>query len=95
MEFKMSVLKVKEHFQITLPASARKRLKVAVGDYVEAESRKEGILIKPARTKDSWFHSKEWQDREQEADEAIAKGEVIGPFDNAKDAINALKKAKV
>ena len=35
----------------------------------------------------------DWE--EAEADEAIAKGEVLGPFNNAKDAIKALKKAKL
>jgi hypothetical protein len=29
---------------------------------------------------------------EKEADEAIAKGETIGPFSKASDAIKALKK---
>ena len=27
-----------------------------------------------------WFWTKEWQERENEADKAIAKGEVTGPF---------------
>lgn len=40
-----------------------------------------------------WFTSEEWQKGEQEADEAIANGEVVGPFDNINDALRALKAA--
>ena len=43
---------------------------------------------------DAWFWSKEWQEKEREADEAIAKGEVIGPFESANEAIKALKSTK-
>ena len=94
----MPIVKVKENFQITLPAMIRKRLKIAVGDYVEAESVKEGIILKPVKVihpDQAWFYTEEWQRGEREADEAIAKGEVAGPFDNTKDALKALKRAKI
>ena len=94
----MPIVKVKENFQITLPASVRKKHKIAVGDYVEAEDLKEGIMIKPLKLvhpDQSWFYTKEWQEGERQADEAIAKGEVVGPFNNIRDALKALKKAKV
>ena len=93
----MPIVKVKENFQVTLPVSVRKKYKIAVGDYVEAEDAKEGIMIKPVklvRSDQAWFHTEEWQKGEREADEAIAKGEVTGPFDNIKDALKALKKTK-
>jgi hypothetical protein len=38
-----------------------------------------------------WFWSKEWQEREQEADEAIAKGELSGPFESVDDLIQHLR----
>jgi len=94
----MPIVKVKENFQVTLPVSIRKKYKIAVGDYVEAEDAKEGIMIKPVklvRSDQSWFHTEEWQKGEREADEAIAKGEVAGPFENIKDALKALKKTKL
>jgi len=40
---------------------------------------------------DECFLSDEWQKGEQEADEAIANGETVGPFDNISDALQALK----
>jgi phosphoglycolate phosphatase-like HAD superfamily hydrolase len=42
----------------------------------------------------AYFHTKEWQDAEAEADREIASGKTVGPFDNINDALNALKKAK-
>lgn len=94
----MPLVKVRENFQITLPAAIRKRFKIAVGDYVEAEDTKEGIMIRPVkiiRPEEAWFYTEEWQKGEREADEAIAKGEVVGPFENIRDALNALKKTEV
>lgn len=44
---------------------------------------------------DEWFLSDEWQKGEREADEDIAQGNLIGPFDNIDDALHALKTVKV
>ncbi len=92
----MPLVKVKENFQITLPTSIRKRWRIAVGDYVEAEDAKEGVILKPVkviRPDQAWFYTEEWQKDEREADEAIVKGEVVGPFENIQDALKALKKS--
>ena len=43
----------------------------------------------------SWFWTKEWQLGEIEADRDIATGNTIGPFDNIKDALHALKHTEV
>jgi len=94
----MPIVKVKENYQITLPAALRKKFKIAVGDYVETEDAEEGIVIRPVkviRPDQGWFYTKEWQKSEEEADEAIAKGEVAGPFADLKEALKVLKKTKV
>ena len=53
------------------------------------------IILKPVQTiprDQAWFWSEKWQKMEREADEAIIRGDVVGPFDNVEDAIKALKK---
>jgi hypothetical protein len=39
----------------------------------------------------AWFWTEEWQAREREADEAIAKRDLSGPFDSASDLIRHLR----
>lgn len=94
----MPLVKIKQNYQITIPQELRKKINVSVGDYMEIESREEGLVIKPVKVihpDQEYFYTPEWQKKEAEADEAIAKGEMLGPFENTKDAIKALKKAKV
>lgn len=41
-----------------------------------------------------WWHE-DWQKGEREADKDIADGNLIGPFNNIKDALKTLKTAKI
>ena len=38
------------------------------------------------------FYTEEWQQKELEADKDIAEKNMLGPFDNIEDGLNALKK---
>ena len=94
----MSLIKVKNNFQITIPHILRKKLNLAVGDYMEIENQDGDIIFKPVKVihpDTEYFYTKEWQKGEAQADADIVKGDVIGPFDNIKDSVKALKKAKV
>ncbi len=71
--------KVQRSFQVTIPASVRKKAHIKVGDIVDFEVTPDGILIKPQETVDrsqAWFWSKGWQSEEKKVQEDIKKGRV-------------------
>ena len=91
----MTLVKIKQHHQITLPREMRRKFSVSVGDYVAIEENKKGFLIKPVAVispDQSYFYTKEWQKTEKEASKDIIKNNVRGPFKNAKDLIKDLEK---
>lgn len=80
----MPLVKVKEKYQVTLPASVRKKLGLVVGDVLEATVEDNKITLTP----------KSVIDRElAEALEDFKEGRFIGPFENAKAAVEALRRA--
>ena len=94
----MALVKVKKHSQITIPNEIRKRLKIAEGDYLEIEEQNNELVLKPVKMvyqDEAYFHTKEWLAGEREADKDIAEGNTVGPFDNIKDALKALKTSKI
>ena len=89
----MSTIKVTSNGAITLPAKFRKLLGLKIGDYVNAEVEKNRIVIKPAKiidSEDAWFHTKEWQEKEGEADREIEGKKIEGPFSSSKELIKGL-----
>jgi len=91
------ILKLRERGQLVIPQAVRKEAHCETGDLLEAIVKDDTIILRPVKTiprDQAWFWSEKWQKKEKEADQAIAKGEVAGPFDNAKDALKALKKTK-
>jgi AbrB family looped-hinge helix DNA binding protein len=93
----MELAKVSPKHQITIPKEAFKKLQLEVGDYLGVELTEEGLLLVPKKIiskEQSWFWTKEWQEKEKEADEAIAKGDLSGPFKNGDELIRHLKKKR-
>ena len=83
----MTLARVKQNYQVTIPSELRKKFNVSEGDYIK-------IKIEPFKLVPSgqeYFHTKEWQKGEAEADKDIAEGRVVGPFNNVKDLIKELK----
>ena len=77
----MTLVKVKEKYQVTLPASVRRKAGLAVGDLLEAKVQGRKITLTP----------KSIVDRELAlALEDVKKGRVFGPFSSAKDMIRSL-----
>ncbi len=94
----MAIVKIKNNFQLTIPQNLRKKFHVAVGDFVEINDNNGELVIKPVKLihpDQEYFYTKEWQKDEAEADKDIAEGNIEGPFDNIKDALKVLKKAKI
>jgi len=84
----MPTIKITGNGAITLPAEYRKALKLKVGDFVNAELQDNRVVIRAARiidADDAWFYTREWQDKEAEADDDIAAGRVAGPFATAEE----------
>ena len=91
----MELVKVKRNYQITIPQSLRKIVRLSVGDYVEVDIQDDTLVIRPVKVihpDQEYFFTKEWQAKEAEADKDIAEGKLVGPFENAADALQALKK---
>jgi AbrB family looped-hinge helix DNA binding protein len=91
----MQITRISPKRQITIPKEAFERLHLEVGDFLEVNVIEEGLLIIPKKliSKDqAWFWTKEWQEKEKIADEAIDRGELSGPFENADELIRHLRK---
>ena len=77
----MSLVRVKQNGQVTLPASLRERAKLNVGDLLEAKLEKGKITLTPASLIDRHI---------AESQEQITHGQVYGPFDTAEEMIESL-----
>ena len=90
----MGICKVTKKYQITIPKVIRGQVHLNTGDPVELLVEDGRIIIIPKKLIDadqSWFWTREWKEKEREADEAIAKGELSGPFKNARSLIKHLR----
>ena len=93
----MQITRISPKRQITIPKEAFNKLHLEVGDFLEVDVTEEGLLLIPKKLipKDQiWFWTKEWQEKEKEADEAIAKEQVSGPFGNARQLVRHLRKRR-
>jgi AbrB family looped-hinge helix DNA binding protein len=94
----MELVKVKKNYQITIPQSLRKLIRLAVGDYVEISIKDDVLTIRPVKVihpDQEYFFTEEWQKKEAEADKDIAQGKLAGPFEDVDEALKALKDTKV
>lgn len=87
-----AITKISPKHQITIPKEAFDKLRLELGDFLEVETTEEGLLIpkKLISKNQAWFWTKEWQEKEKEADEAIARGEISEPFESAEQLIRHL-----
>jgi AbrB family looped-hinge helix DNA binding protein len=89
----MSLVKVKNKYQIVIPEDVRKRLKIEIGDTLEIVEKDGTLLIKPVMViekSQTYFWTEEWQKGEREAEEAKKKGR-FKEFKKAEEAVKWLK----
>lgn len=88
----MPLVKVGTRYQVSIPKALAEELALKPGDYVEVDRQGKKLVLIPKIVidrEDSWYWSKEWQKKEREADEALAKGDYK-EFDDVEDLINDL-----
>lgn len=93
----MSTTKVGPKHQVTIPKKVFEKLRLEVGDYLDVEAKGNYIAMIPKKLipkNQAWFYTAEWQEKESEADEAIDRGEVAGPFSSATRLIKHLRKRR-
>lgn len=94
----MPTVKVGTRRDVRLPEETVRALRLRKGTKLDVHVAGDVVFLVPASRvpkEQRYFWTEEWQKKEQEADEAIARGEVLGPFDDAEEAIRALRTAKV
>jgi len=91
----MPAVKIGPKHQIMIPREVFDSLNLEVGDFLDTKIQDNTIVLVPKKlvSKDQeWFWTKEWQEKEKEAEKATEEGEIEGPFSKASDVIKALKK---
>ncbi len=87
------ITKLRERSQITLPSEVLKKMKLSPGDQLEITVEDDKIVVRPVLVIDrsqSWFWSKEWQEKEKDADKDMEEGTVQHAKD-VKELINKLE----
>jgi len=77
----MALVKVKQKYQVTLPAAVRELAGIEVGDLLEAKVEKKRITLTPKSAIDK---------RLAEALADIKAGRTYGPFETAEEMIESL-----
>ena len=90
----MAVIKIGPKHQITIPKEIFKKLSLEVGDVMEAKLKGEAIYLVPQKLipkEQAWFWTKEWQEKEREAEEDIRRRKIKGPFKDVSTLLKSLK----
>ena len=90
----MKTIRIGAKRQVTLPREALEELDLHPGDLVQVQVGNGSLNLVPDKTvprDQAWFWSEEWQAKEREADEAIAHGDISGPFQTAEEVVRHLR----
>jgi AbrB family looped-hinge helix DNA binding protein len=83
----MPITKVGPKYQVTIPKAVHEQAGLDVGNLVEAEVSREGILLRPKAVVDK---HPAIEKRLREGFDDIKKGRVHGPFDSAEELVSSL-----
>lgn len=73
------ITKLRGRSQITLPNEVIRKMHLNPGDNLDITIEDDKIIVKPVLIIDrsqSWFWSKEWQEKEKEVEENIKEGKI-------------------
>ncbi len=92
----MPLVKIKDKYQVTLPAEVRRILDLKVGDYLEVEARDAAIVLKPKAVidrgnKESWERLRELLERVHDQVGSASEEEVER---DVLEAIRAVRKER-
>jgi AbrB family looped-hinge helix DNA binding protein len=92
-------MKISTKGQVSIPKEVRKSLNLKPGDEVDFRVEGNCAMLIPVKTikipRDQvWFWTKEWQEKEREAEEDIKAGRVYGPFSSSKEMKRHFEKKK-
>ncbi len=79
--------KIGHRFQVVIPKSIRDAAGLRVGDYVEADFTKQGILLRPKMLVD-----RDLENALREALADVAAGRMSKPFKSARALVRSLKR---
>lgn len=83
----MSLVKIKDKFQVTIPTEIRKEIHLEEGDLLEVTIQNNIIILKPKAVID-----RDVETAIQEGLDDVKKGRVSGPFGSADEMLNSLHK---
>jgi bifunctional DNA-binding transcriptional regulator/antitoxin component of YhaV-PrlF toxin-antitoxin module len=98
--FTVPKARVRAGREVKIPASIATKYHLKDGDVLDVLDVGGSIIFVPEKVKQNPKLRKDlnerlWDHMEEEASEAIARGEVIGPFDDLDEALKALKTSRV
>jgi len=82
------LVRIKEKFQVTLPASVRAKIGVGVGDLLEADVKGKKITLTPKIVVDRAMIER----RLTEGLDDLKAGRTYGPFKSAREAVRSLQR---
>jgi AbrB family looped-hinge helix DNA binding protein len=87
----VALTRITSNFQITMPKVAREALRLKRGDFLEATVERGAVVLKPKVIRDRSEFLKQLKKDIEQSKADVKAGRVLGPFDNARDAMRAVR----